>query len=123
MKKTLGSMVIAFILMATDVGWQPEGTAWAKACPEHQAAKVSVPDLEGQTQQVAIPPLTQQRAQTTQGSPIWWRKGIVSAFIVLFALALGLFLRLRRERFARSLIPQLLLPYSNSAPLLVTSAG
>lgn len=110
----------AFMITVVLLGWHVEDSAWAKACPEHQAVKAQVPDLDSQAQQFAIPPTIQQRAQAAPSRSIGWREGMVSTLIVLSALAIGLVRRLGREHFVHSWMPQLTLPFSNSPPLQVS---
>jgi hypothetical protein len=121
MMNTLRLIMTAFLLVGIGTGWVTENSAWAKSCPEHQALKDQVLDLNDQSQQSLIPSSTQQREQTIESRSAGWGIGIVGTLIFVSALALGLMVRLRRECIQHSLIPQLSLPYSNSEPLLITS--
>jgi hypothetical protein len=123
MMNTLRSIMTAFLIVGIGTGLLvTENSAWAKSCPQHQAVNDQVADLNSQTQQSLIPFSTQQREQTIESHSAGWGMGMVGTLIFVAALALGLMVRLRRERIQHSLISQLSLPYSNSEPLLITSA-
>ena len=115
----LSTVAPFFALIVVLTGWVGANSTWAAACPQHQGAKDTIGEVTGEAQALPVPPSLQQQEQMENQL----RRGVLVAALLLISCLIFWFMRQRRKNNQGSPLPQLSLPYSSSAPVLVTPVG